>query len=263
MVPENRSSSTSAARCSTTPPLRMAYISTMPTVSTSPNQLSVFARSTSQSGSRSTLPEKVVLQSRWYSSSAGGSPQPDCSARTGSMPSSSSLARLPCSSTQALVASVVDSDTSVISDGSNCGSPSMAPQMPSARSCLVVRCFAAARTVRLSKSYSTASVYVPPVSIPIPSFMAVPPVFLFLLYCADAGVVHRTPLKPPDNSKRAQKMKPAGAHCAPAMDDTDLFCLAGDAVLQVRAEHPFAVLLDGGADGVDVAFSGGDVFIGV
>src|SRR5690606_7898689 len=78
----------------------------------------------------------------------------------------------PCPSTSALVASVVDIDTSrMLAAGTAAFSStrSTAPEMPSARSWRVVSDFALASTSPrgpADSSQSTASVYVPPVSMP-------------------------------------------------------------------------------------------------
>ena len=67
------------------------------------------------------------------------------------------------------MASVVDNDKSAMDAGSTPEPSSTdlaAPRMPAARSCRVVSAFAAATTRPERSSYSTASVYVPPVSIP-------------------------------------------------------------------------------------------------
>ena len=90
-------------------------------------------------------------------------------AAASSNPMSTRHTRPPCPSTSALVASVVESETSAMAAGSTPEPSSTdlaAPRIPTARSCRVVSAFAAATTRPDCSSYSTASVYVPPVSIP-------------------------------------------------------------------------------------------------
>ena len=82
-----------------------------------------------------------------------------------SYPASSTQTGEPLPSTTELVVSVVDSETSATRSSAACGNLSSAPPMPTARSNRVVRLLAAAMTFLLSSS-STASVNVPPVSMP-------------------------------------------------------------------------------------------------
>ena len=91
------------------------------------------------------------------------------------VPISTSRARPPLPSTQALVARVVDSAAASACSSSSRGNASSARPMPSAKSSLVVGDLPLASTLPVSSSYATVSVYVPPVSMPMPIAISIPP----------------------------------------------------------------------------------------
>ena len=106
---------------------------------------------------------------RMQGSPRSASAMPPLDAAASSKPISTRPTRPPWPSTSALVASVVESETSAIVAGSTpepSSTDAAAPRMPTARSWRVVNAFDAATTRPDASSYSTASVYVPPVSIP-------------------------------------------------------------------------------------------------
>ena len=90
----------------------------------------------------------------------------------GFTPIKTSLARPPFPSTQALVARVVDSDRYSALCTKSRSSPCKAVRIPSFRSPLVVSVLLKDSTLFPSVSRTTASVQVPPVSIPIPIILS-------------------------------------------------------------------------------------------
>ena len=98
---------------------------------------------------------------RTHGSPRSASAMPALAAEASSKPTSTSATRPPCPSTSALVARVVESETSATEAGSTpepSSTDSAAPRIPTARSWRVVSAFAAAVTRSACSSYSTASV---------------------------------------------------------------------------------------------------------
>ena len=169
------SSSTNARTRSSCSGLRTRKYPDTANASTRSRRARIAARAAASSKGATQLPAPSWPPCRYTTSSVARTrPKPNFSINARSYPIKSRHTALPCPSTMAFVASVVDNPTRRMSAGVTGSSPASdasktaaaARPMPSARSRRVVNDLVPASTAPVAWSTSTASVKVPPVSIP-------------------------------------------------------------------------------------------------